>query len=294
MSWYEELGYKQNPLEIDSFKIDFIPIKYEKEIEELVYRLKAGNVVMIEGPDGSGKTTLLKETIRRFGGRGKVIYFDNKQLGRNLNIEDLLVNSQNFFRRLVGKKPVNMILLLDNVNYLTKRNSERIKYFFDQNYLKGVAFTTDRYKNVKFTKSMKDRIGKRVIKLSPPTVKEVVMITKDRLLDEKLLSDRMIKKIFNLSKANLKQHLANCKAVLEYLVDNDKDSINDQEVVRVVSKVVYEEEDLTKNCYACDGPLERIKGNWRCPNCETYCLKCSTIVSDKDEKCGECGMKFEG
>ena len=55
----------------------------------------------------------------------------------------------------------------------------------------------------------------------------------------------------------------------------------------------YCEEDLTKFCYKCGGSLENIKNNWHCPECETYCMKCGSLVNEKDEKCSECGVKFE-
>jgi len=293
MTWYKELGYKKNPLEIDAFKADFRPIRYEKEVNELVYRLKAGNVVVIEGSDGSGKTTLLREAVRKLGGRGKVMYFDNKQLGRNLNVEELLVGSQGFFRRLSGKKPSNMLLLLDNISHLSKRNSERIKYFFDQNYLLGVVFTTDDYKKVDFSKSMRDRIGKRVIKLKTPNIKEVVLMTKERLGDDLLLSDNVIKKIFGLSRNNVKQHLVNCQAIIKFLVEKNKERITDKEMVDIVTRNDYVEGDNTAYCYSCDEPLEKVRNHWRCPDCETYCLKCGSIVDEEDDKCPECRVKFE-
>ena len=105
-----------------------------------------------------------------------------------------------------------MILLLDNVHYLTKQNTERIKYYFDQNYIKSIIFTTKSYAQVKFSDSLKDRIGKRVIKLPRLTQDMAAEIIMSRIDNNEMLNDQIIKKIFKTSK-DLTELLQNCEQV---------------------------------------------------------------------------------
>ena len=48
MSWYKELGYKKNPLDTSIFKNTPEIVLYEKEVKELVYRIKSGNMALIQ------------------------------------------------------------------------------------------------------------------------------------------------------------------------------------------------------------------------------------------------------
>lgn len=293
MDWYKDLGYKSNPLEVDVFKTNFELLMYVEKAKELVYRLKAGNIVVIEGPAGCGKSTLLKEIIKEFGGKGKVIYVDNKKIGRNLNIEKLLVGNQSFWRKKTGKKPTGMILLLDNVNFLSEKNTERIKYFYDQDYLRGIVFTTDIYSKTKFSDSMRDRIGRRLIKLKSPSENDVVMITHARLNNDSLLESDTIRFIYSLSNKNLKKHLFNCQLVLNYLVENDKSEIKTSQIISIIQEQENVEEDLTQTCYKCNENLVHINNNWRCSKCENYCNKCGLIISADEEICYGCGANLE-
>ena len=60
-----------------------------------------------------------------------------------------------------------------------------------------------------------------------------------------------------------------------------------------MARQVYFEDNCTKLCFKCRKNLDRIRGQWRCPGCDTYCLKCGGIVEEKDIKCPEWGIKFE-
>jgi len=211
MNWYESLDYDENPLSIETRTVGF-----ENILDEVFYAIMAGNMVFIEGPNGSGKTKILKEAIRKFGGRGKVVYVNCKKLNKELNIELLLKNKYGLLGRLLNKKPRNMVVLLDEVEHLSPENCERIKYFFDQNYIRSVIFASTDFKKAGFTESLAQRVSK-VLKVEPLSDYEAVQLVRDKIGDE-LLSDRVIKEIYHLSNKNIAQFLENCDKVCSQAV----------------------------------------------------------------------------
>jgi len=289
--WYEELGYEENPFELNPFKINFKLVNRKNESEELIYRIEAGSMMLIEGEEGSGKTALLKHAVDNF--KGRIIYIDGNKLSKRLNIDELLIKKSGLIHgRLLKKKPKGMILLFDNVQQLTVRNCEKIKFYFDQDYLKSVVFTTDDYDSVNFTDSLRDRIGERVIKLKSLKDSDAVQIIKDRF-NEEFLTEDIIKDIYR-QKRDLKQLLTDCSFILEYIVDNDKKEIDRSEIKKLLKEKEYKEaEPQTNICSDCNDELEKIGDYWRCKNCDTYCKTCGALVEEKDIKCQECGINFE-
>ncbi|MBI4447921.1 AAA family ATPase [Candidatus Woesearchaeota archaeon] len=212
MEWFEELDFESNPF-VDSSKT----VGHEDLIDEMFYHIVSGNILCIEGEDGSGKTQLLKEAIKRFGGKRKVIYVDCAKVHSTLNIEKLLINKSWLFNRLLNMKPTEMILLLDNVEFLSKKNCERIKYFYDQNYLKAIVFTSKDFSKVNFEKSLKHRIRK-MIKIPPLTDSIAIQLIRGKVGQE-LLKDELILGIFDLSKKNTKTFLENTEKVCSRVKD---------------------------------------------------------------------------
>lgn len=213
MEWYEKLDFDENPFSTDPRKNHDKLLNLEEPIEEMFYRINSGSMLVIEAPPGNGKTTLLMVAARKFGGRKKVVYVDAKNIEKGLNITHVLQERYGFFGRVFDKKPRNMILLLDNVDALSKKNTERIKFYFDQNYIRSIIFTTDNYKKAKFSDSLRDRIGKRVVKINRIRQDDAIEIIKMRIEDSELFNDKLIKKIFKISKKSVKLLLQNCTDV---------------------------------------------------------------------------------
>ena len=163
MTWYENFDFDEDPFSTDPDENHDNLVKMEELIEEMFYRIDSGSMLFIEGPEGFGKTTLLKAAAHKYGGKRNVAYVDCKVVDKKLNITHVLQDRYGFFGRLFNKKPKNMIVLLDNVTELSKINTERLKYYFDQNYIKSIIFTAEKYNKVKFSESLRDRIGKRVV-----------------------------------------------------------------------------------------------------------------------------------
>ncbi|MBU1604211.1 MAG: hypothetical protein KJ583_02740 [Nanoarchaeota archaeon] len=98
-------------------------------------------------------------------------------------------------------------------------------------------------------------------------------------------------KIFQLSGENIKEYLINCAALLRYLVENDKKKITEKELEELLLNNFYQEKKSSDTCHLCSDKLVYINKKWRCPKCETYCLKCGLIITKEDEKCPKCGAK---
>lgn len=227
MEWYEKYDFNENPFE--NFKKK--TIGYEDVLEEVFYAIMAGNMVFLEGEEGSGKTQLLREVIYQFGGQGKIIYVNCKLLDKELNVERLLKDKYGFLGKFLNKKPRNMILLLDNIEHLSKENAERIKYYYDQNYLRTVIFASFKKSKVGLHDSIDQRINK-TIKLPKLSEYEAVQMVRERVGDD-LLSDRTIKEIYRMSGKNNRNFLKNCEKVCSVVGDN-KD-LPEKEVKKIIN-----------------------------------------------------------
>lgn len=309
-NWYEEFGFENSPLLKSPLISDFnYPlIGMEKELAEVIYRLKSSSMMFVCGNPGSGKTHLIKEAMKKF--RGKIIYVNCSTIKKQLDIEELLINKYGFIKgKILRKKPREMILILDNVTNLSKLNCEKIKYFFDQNYLKSIIFTGIDIDQTSFTSSLKQRIGKRIVKLSRMKDSGAIEMVNSRLITlsgEKILSENLIKKFFEVSDKNPQELLKNIELFLSASKDLAKDLKKDYEVEslqRILNKAKKEfgteiEENETINnselCMTCGSKLTLVGDDWRCENCDTCCSNCGAFVDDDTEKiCPYCYAEFE-
>lgn len=225
MIWYEELDFDEDPFSTDPRDYNNSFVKMDELIDEVVYRINAGSMLVIEGSKGTAKTSLLMYAAKKFGGKRNVVYVDCNILDKELNVTHVLQDKYGMLGRLLNKKPKEMIVLLDNANALSKKNTERMKYYFDQNYIKSVIFTCTSYKKAKFSDSLRDRIGNRVIKTPKISPDDAVDIIRNRIGDEELLNDKLIKKIFKLSKNSVKLLLENCTKLAESAVSKNRKRI---------------------------------------------------------------------
>ena len=237
-------------------------------------------MLLIEGKAGTGKTALLKYAIDNFKGKGKVVYVDGNKLNKRLNVSDLL-------------KKKGMILLLDNVQYLSKKNNERIKYYYDEDYIKSAVFTTTDYGLVSFSDAIKERIGNNIIKLKDLSQSDALEIAKERLGDKDILPDDVLKQLYKDS-GNIKEFLSNCDALCSYVVKKGKEKAEKEDIKKMPKAKIEEEKEETDICSECDEKLVKINDYWRCKNCDEYCKKCGALVDDTDTKCPECGIEIKG
>ena len=226
MEWYEELDFDENPFSTNPKKFANNLVGMETILEDVFYRVAAGSMAFIEGKKGTGKSSILWNIIKKYRGRGKIIYFDCAQLDRELNIEKLMVNKHGFVRgRILKKKPKGMILLLDNVDELSEKNSERVKYFFDQGYILSVIFAGDSYDKAKFSKSLRERIGKRIIRTKLLEPYQAISLVRRRISELDIISDEIIESIFKSSGKDPLKFLQNLDSIFSFAVENNEEKI---------------------------------------------------------------------
>jgi hypothetical protein len=194
--WYKKLGYYENPFLINPMR----------ETTQLY-----GN-----------------EVISSF--KGRIIYVDAAALKKNLNIEELLRKKNGMKGKLFGKKPVDMILVLDNVTELSTVNVERIKYYYDQGFLQSVVMAGKTSKNL--PASMLNRIGKRVVVLDELSKANALKMAYERLDEdiedeEPLITTKHVETIFEKSKKNPRLFLINMHRVFEEMDFEDAKVVED-------------------------------------------------------------------
>jgi len=199
MEWYEELDFDEDPFSVDPRENHEHLVAMEEVLDEVFYRIQAGSMLVVEGPEGSGKTSVLMAAAKKYGGKKNVVYVDCEKLDKDLNITHVLQDKYGLMGRLFNKKPKDMTVLLDNVHKLSNKNTERIKFYFDQNYIRSIIFTTTDYKKAKFSDSLKDRIGLRVMKTPELSEYDAVEIIRNRIGDIELFNEPLIKKMFEMS-----------------------------------------------------------------------------------------------
>jgi len=187
-----------------------------------------------------------------------------------------------------------MILLLDNVQYLSKKNNERIKYNFDEDHIKSVVFTTSDYSLVNFTDAIKNRIGNNIIKLKDLSQSNALETVKERLNEQNILPDDVLKQLYKDSN-NIKEFLGNCNALCSYVVEKGKDKAKIEDIKKIQKEKIEEEiEEDTDLCTECYDKLVKVGENWRCKDCDQYCEKCGALVDEEDEECPECSTEIKG
>ncbi|MBS3107425.1 orc1/cdc6 family replication initiation protein [Candidatus Woesearchaeota archaeon] len=223
--WFEELDFDKNPFDTNPLNGHSEFVGHSGIKDEIIYRIISGNMLVIEGSPETGKTTLLKFAIDNFKGKGKVIYVDCKRMDPDFNITNLVFGNISLLDKLRGSKPKNMILLLDEIQFLSKKNSERIKHLYDHNYIRAVVFTSKSFNKVNISPSLKHRIGRRIIHLKELTEYDAIEIIRGRIGEHKILSDDMIKEIFKKSNGSPKQLLENCEKLCAYAVENGEETV---------------------------------------------------------------------
>jgi len=250
---------KKNLFNLNPLETDFELIGRDLETKEILYRILSSGMLLVEGNTGSGKTALLKYAIDNFKGKGKVIYLDCQRLNKRLNISDLL-----------RKKPNGMILLLDNVQELSKRNNLRIKDAYDKNSIKSIVFTTTDYDLINFTNSIKDRIGNNIIRLRKLNENESLEIIRDRFDNDDLISEDILKEIFVQAKS-IKVFIFKCNELIKYVLENGLEQAT-MSHISILPDYVDQKIENTKLCNECDAKLIKFGNYWRCEYCDLFCF----------------------
>ena len=204
MTWYEKQGYPTDPFDWK------IPVAMEKisglgtHAGDVTYNIQAGNMALIHGSEADGRKILLLAAIEKFRGEKKVIYFDCSK--ESVDVKKLMQKRYGLIGRMFNLTPKGMILLLDNFKGLDAREIQRAKHYFDNNYLHAIVFAGER---AELPPNISDRVGGRIIRLSPMTSRDCLDLVRDALGNLKFLQPHVIEKIRGKS-SGIESFLKNC------------------------------------------------------------------------------------
>jgi hypothetical protein len=185
-----------------------------------------------------------------------------------------------------------MVLLLDDVNKLTRKNCERIKFYFDQGYLRSAVLTTNDYENTKISASLRDRIGNRIITVPKLNFKQSTEILKDNFSEyEEYINEKELSLIFEASNS-IKNFFRKVSSYMEKRIPKGKE-LSKKEMDTILNKYHMEYPNGVLLCDSCKTKLENIKEEWLCSKCDTYCTDCGTKVELENDQCTGCEAIFE-
>lgn len=221
--WYERLGFYENPFSIrpEAFPTDMVG---PTEIVQLVNeRVDEGTVTLLLGEYGAGKTTSMKKIIGKFRGDKKVIYYSCNRKSGAVDFDKLLYK-RSWYNSLFRIKPKDMILLLDEAQYLNSGEQHELIKDYEDGFFKSIVLITHNLNDIILTPELKDLIGSDVYRLRLLSPEEAVELVRDRIGDLEILSDDMIKEIHSFNK-NPRRILENCEDVCREAVEQGDDQV---------------------------------------------------------------------
>lgn len=138
---------------------------YEKLREDITYNLISGNMIFFQTELNEQKRKVIGSVIKQFKDERRILYLDCAKIGQDPNIKKVFQKRYWIIGSLLNMRPKNMIILIDNIRYMSHKNCEVIKYYFDQDRIKSVLFIGEDYSAVNLSPSIKHRIGSRVFKV---------------------------------------------------------------------------------------------------------------------------------
>ncbi|HII15660.1 MAG TPA: hypothetical protein HA362_05085 [Nanoarchaeota archaeon] len=221
--WYRKLGFYNNPFTIKPSAFNDELLGCPAVVSEVGNGVVAGKIVHVHGDYGNGKSTLLKYILNRFGGRGKLAYFSCNRVEHNLDVKRLLNGKYGFLGKLFDLKPKNMILLLDEAQFLAKEDYAKLLHFYDTGNLKSIVLVA----RDSVLESMPERMQRltAVHRLSQLSPDDAVKLVKKRVGKLPLLPDDVIREAFRKSASNPRIFLKNCELLCRYAVENGMERV---------------------------------------------------------------------
>lgn len=163
-TWYDQLGFKINPLDV---RPNPLLVGLERQEEQLVNHILKGEICFLNGLTGSGKSSMLMRIQKNLKNH-KFVYLDAQELPKNFNLEEELIKKRSFFDKLrLRKHPTKTpVLIIDEFQATDKNlvldarakwenpNERRIKSII-------IAQISKYLKNV--TPAFKERLGNRSV-----------------------------------------------------------------------------------------------------------------------------------
>lgn len=224
MTWYMDLKFEKNPLDIRP-NPNLVGLK--KEEKDVINHILKEDICFLNGLTGSGKTSLLKR-IQRVLKNHEFIYLDAHDLPQRFSLEKELKKKRSFFDKLAlreypKEKPV---LIIDEFQATDPRlvlNARSKWEDPDKRVIKSIVIAQISKHLDNCTKSFKERISSRTVELTNLNNDELKEILKRRLYNSKLkrnfvecLSDETLDLIVKCSGKNPRRLLEYTDMIFDY------------------------------------------------------------------------------
>lgn len=236
--WYHNFGFMQNPFSIKPGIFQDELVGSEKTIEEVKDVIGKGSICFITGTYGYGKTTLFKNVIDEYSGKKQVIYYSCNRKERTLNFDKLLIG-RSWYNRLFVIKPKGMVLLLDEVQSLNKKEQAKLIEYYEEGYFRSIVIAAIDENNVRISKDLKELIADKVFRLTGISADEAVTMIRMRIGSLDFLNDEMIKEIYSMN-PNPRACLENCEDVCRYAFERGSAKV-EAEHLKIVKNISMEE-----------------------------------------------------
>lgn len=226
--WYQEKGFFSNPFSIKPGAFDNELFGNASSISRIIKKVGDSEIVFVSGEFGVGKTAVMKRIIEEFHGAGfgakKIIYYNCNRSEASIDYDKLLVGAGGFFGRLFGIRKKGMILLLDEMQDMNKKDLNRVKLYHDKGFFSSVVFVS-RDDKVELPKELANEIGENKFVLENMKESEAVKMIRQRIGDLKFFSDDVILKIFRKDR-NSRNFLKNCEDVARVAFEDGADEVS--------------------------------------------------------------------
>lgn len=160
---------KKNPF---STKPNTKLIGLENKKGTLKKYIEGGNICFLNGPPGVGKSSMLKwmqSNIKRH----KVTYLDGKGLDEYFDLNKHILQKRNFFQKIFRITPKNVVLLVDEAQDCLKSFINMLQKNWNDDTVKSIVITQISSDLSGFSRSFRERIGKKIIRLKRLNEKEI-------------------------------------------------------------------------------------------------------------------------
>ena len=227
-TWYQEFGFYNNPFSMKPGAYSNDIYGQEDIIKDIIAKVANSNVLYVTGPYGTGKTSILKRIIQEFKGKKRIIYYNCNQKEKSINFDDLLINAGGFFNRLFGIRKKNMILLLDEVQDLNKKDMHLLVEYYKLGFFKS-AILASKKDDIELSNELTETIGRNHYDLREITPEEAIKIVRKRIGPIGFITDEMIVKIFKKNK-NPRAFLKNCEDVCRFSYESGAKKVSEKDI----------------------------------------------------------------
>lgn len=168
--WYKKYGWSENPFSVKPSAEGLVGLDGHRE--KILDFVHSGTICFLTGPAGVGKSSILKWVQENVKGHVP-IYIDAENIGVTFDLSEYLKQHKSLWESFLGYDyPRSVVILLDESHATEDKFKKTLKLFWDHDYIKSVVLTQIPPLN-NFNKSVRNRIGDRVIRLDRMGVKNV-------------------------------------------------------------------------------------------------------------------------